>query len=255
MDVVDPVREGTNELNGVDKLPVKVTWVKVKPKLGPVVDRFKGTLSRVDVERNFGRVNFEAELNSVVAEDVQNRVPLFGEIVVAGVDHGVGNGWEAVKQVPDGRTCEAIDDLHAQLGGGLCRILHLLDGTGANTFRATFEVVPDVLRQDKFMAFVDDVANCLADEVIRDGPALQAVFGQKFVAALAVTVFVEGLLNIEVVAPARQFDAFIAPCGGFFGDIFDRHVGPLACEKCNWTSHGDLWPFFDFAGKVLCGDS
>jgi hypothetical protein len=29
----------------------------------------------------------------------------------------------------------------------------------------------------------------------------------------------------------------------------------LAGEKCNWTSHGDRWPFWGFAGKVLCADS
>ena len=88
------------------------------------------------------------------------------------------------------------------------------------------------------MAFVNDIANGLPDEVIGNGPALQAIFGQKVVAALTVAVFVQGLLHIEVVAPARQFNAFVAPTGGLFGNIFDRHVGPLACEESDWTSHG-----------------
>jgi hypothetical protein len=55
------------------------------------------------------------------------------------------------------------------------------------------------------------VADGLADQVVGDGPALQVVFGQQLVPAGQVAVLVQGALNVEVIAPAGQFEAVVAP--------------------------------------------
>ena len=60
-----------------------------------------------------------------------------------------------------------------KLGGGPRGVLHLPRGALAHAFRIA--VAPDVRRQDRLVALVDQVADGLADQVVADGEALQAV--------------------------------------------------------------------------------
>ncbi|MDQ0597730.1 hypothetical protein QF037_002075 [Streptomyces canus] len=82
------------------------------------------------------------------------------------------------------------------------------------------------------MAFVDDgVADGLTDQVVGDGPALQAVFLQELVARGEVRRVGEGLVDLEVVAPAGEFQSVVAEVAGQTADLFEGKVGPLAGER------------------------
>jgi hypothetical protein len=56
------------------------------------------------------------------------------------------------------------------------------------------------------------------------------MLGKELMAALAVGGVAQGLLYVEVVAPAWEFDAIVTPLGGFLGNDRQRQVGPLAGE-------------------------
>ena len=85
---------------------------------------------------------------------------------------------------------------------------------------------------------VEDVEDELADQVVRDRPALQAVLGEEGVPPFAILVVVEGLLDVEVVAPAGELDAVVAPLAGLLADRFQGQVGPLAGEQGDGSGHG-----------------
>jgi hypothetical protein len=80
------------------------------------------------------------------------------------------------------------------------------------------------------VARVDRIANRLADEVVRDREAREAVVGEKFPAFSGVRLRSGGLINIEVVAPASEFDAVVAHTFDERGEFGERQVGPLAGE-------------------------
>src|SRR4029079_13650535 len=119
-----------------------------------------------------------------LGKDIENRIETIGEQLETIVDHFVGDGWKAVKQVPDGAAGEAVDDADAKAFSGASGFFQLLggpliDGVG-------LAVAPDVRREDGLMALVDLVAHGLADKMGADGVALQLVGVQKI--ALAATV-------------------------------------------------------------------
>ncbi|MND04366.1 hypothetical protein D3C83_245990 [compost metagenome] len=70
--------------------------------------------------------------------------------------------------------------------------------------------------------------------------ALQIVLFQEVPLPLAVAVVLEGLLHLEMVPPAGQFDAVVAEFLGFFGHVGQGQVGPLAGEQGNGAGHGML---------------
>ena len=90
------------------------------------------------------------------------------------------------------------------------------------------------------MAAVDRVTDALADEVIGYRPAAQAVFGEQVVARLAVGGVAEGLADIEMVAPAGELEAIVAPFADAPGEFVEREIGPLAGEEGERAGHGGL---------------
>ena len=70
-----------------------------------------------------------------------------------------------------------IDDLHPELLRGACGVLHLLDCPGP----LLLGVAADLGRDPVVGAVVKDVEHELADEVVRDRPALQPVTPQQVV--------------------------------------------------------------------------
>src|SRR5690606_4246207 len=83
---------------------------------GPVV---VGDLAGVDLVR---------EAHALGVEDVQDRVPPLGEVLVAALDHRLGGGREHGDQVPDGGAGEADDGVDAQEGRGARGVLDLGGG-------------------------------------------------------------------------------------------------------------------------------
>src|SRR5690606_41730893 len=111
--------------------------------------------------------------------------------------------------VPDRGAGEADDGVDAEVRGGAGRVHDLGGGAAADALR--FAVAPDPLREDRLVAFVGVVADGLADEVVGDGPHLQVVLGEGLQLARDVVVVGDGLVDLEVVAPAGDLQAVVAP--------------------------------------------
>ena len=139
--------------------------------------------------------------------------------------------------MPDARAGEAVDHADAQLLGGPGGVLHFLGGAAADAVRLA--VAPDVRRQDRLVPGVDVVQHALADQVIRDGKHLQVVLFEQVAFAAAVRVVGEGLVDLEVVAPAGQLEPVVAELAGFFAQRFEGQIGPLTGEQRDGASHCD----------------
>ena len=107
--------------------------------------------------------------------------------------------------MPDRRAGEAGDDRHAERRGGARGVLHPLGGARAHALGIA--VAPHLGRQDALVARVDRVAHRLADEVVADRPAPEAVALQQLAPAGGVVGLGQRAVDLEVVAPARQLEA------------------------------------------------
>ena len=63
--------------------------------------------------------------------------------------------------------------------------------------------------------------------MIADGEALQAVLIEDVPAALDVAVIGQRFIDLEVIAPAGQFQPVIAEAGGLFRQRVERQIRPL----------------------------
>ena len=193
-------------------------------------------------------MHFEAEVDVVLLEGLEDGLPAAGEIIVTLLEVGLVGGREGVDRMPDGGTGETVDDGLAgtlrlighvglagveELAGGLGGQGHLGARALADAFRIA--VAPDVGGQDALVAFVDVVAGGLADEVRRDRPAAEVVLLQEFPDGLDVALLVDGADDIEVVAPAGELDAFVAHGFDLGQEVGDLEVGPLAGEEGDRT--------------------
>src|SRR5690606_30129085 len=138
--------------------------------------------------------------------------------------------------VPDGRAGEPDDGLDAELGRGPRGVLHLLGGALPYAFGVA--VAPDARGQDPLVPLVDRVvADGLPDEMVGDRPDLEVVLLQRLQLARDVGVVGQGLVHLEVVAPAGDLQAVVAPFRGEPADLLDRQVGPLTGEQRDWPGH------------------
>ena len=87
------------------------------------------------------------------------------------------------------------------------------------------------------MSLVDPVAHRLADEMGAYRPHVQVVALEDLLPRAAVRVVRERLVDLEVVAPARELEPVETPAAGLRGEILDRQVGPLAGEQRDGTGH------------------
>ncbi len=109
-----------------------------------------------------------------------------------------------------------LTTLDAETLRGLRGLLHFLRGALAHAFGIAVAV--DVVGQDLLVARVDVVAHGLADEVGADGVALQPVLLEQ--GALGVAVFLVGLGDFKVIAPAAEFHAVVAERLGLLAERF-----------------------------------
>src|SRR5438093_1044773 len=79
--------------------------------------RLGGPLGAVVVVGDLGRVDFEGEPDVLPGELVEDRAPLLGEVLVAGVDLGRLLGREREPEVPDRGAGEAGHDVDAEVPG------------------------------------------------------------------------------------------------------------------------------------------
>ena len=241
VDVEDAVREGVDQLDGVDALGDEVAGVEVDAKGRVAIHSLQGGGEGVDVVGDFGGVDLEGEADAELLERVQNGAPARREVFITGGDLGRGGRREGVKLGPDAAPGESVDDGDAELGGGLGGADHLRGGALPDALGIT--IAPDCGADEILVAAVDRVTDALTDEVVGDRPAAQAVFREQIVARLAVTGVAEGLANVEMIAPAGELEAIVAPFADALGEGRYREIGPLAGEEGEGTGHGILRGF------------
>ncbi len=235
-DVVDPVGELEDEGHRVEVLPDEVRRVPVEAERLAVADRLEGAPRGPVVVRDLGRVHLVREADAHLVEDVEDRVPAVGEILVAGIDHRRGRGREHRHVLPDRRAGEPDHGLHPEPRGGTRGVLHLLGRALAHALGVS--VAPDGIRQDAAVALVDRVvADRLPLEVVGDGEDLEVVALEQRQLLGDVVVVDCCAVGVEVVAPAGDLEAVVAPRRGEARDLLERQVGPLAGEERDGTAH------------------
>ena len=184
-------------------------------------------------------MHLEGEIDISLVERIEDRGPAFREVGEPGVPVFLRSWRESVDGMPDRGTGEAVDGdavggfREARLGiekraGGLCGERHFL--RSAATDALGLAIAPDIGRENGFVADVDRVTNGLADEVARDREAGETMVGEEFPFFANVGFRRSGLVDIEVVAPARELDAVVAHLFHKRGEVGEREVGPLAGE-------------------------
>ena len=87
------------------------------------------------------------------------------------------------------------------------------------------------------MALVDAVADRLADEVARNRVARETVVFEERPFVVDVFLGRGGGIDIEMIAPAGEFDAVVAHLFDERGEFFEGQIGPLAGEQGDGTWH------------------
>ncbi len=182
--------------------------VKVEAELFAIIQRSQRSFRGVDVERDLGWVYFQCELDAAFLEHVQDRVPSFRQQLEAVVIHRFRRWREVVDQVPDAGAGEAVDHSDAHPLSGTRRVLHFFNRSLVHSCGVA--IFPNVWRKNVFVAGIDVVQHGLADQVIRDREALQAVFLQQVALAGAIAFIGHCLVDLEMVAPASKLQAIIA---------------------------------------------
>ena len=117
------------------------------------------------------------------------------------------------------------DGAHAELGGRPRGVLHLLGGPLAHALGLA--VAPDAGRQDALVPLVDRVvADRLADQVVGDGVDVQVVLRQRLQLPVHIGLVGHRLVDLEVVAPAGDLEAVVAPLGREPADLLERAGRP-----------------------------
>jgi hypothetical protein len=73
--------------------------------------------------------------------------------------------------------------------------------------------------------------------------ALQAVASQQVSLGGTVVWLLEGSLNLEMIAPARQFNPVVSKILCHPGHLLDAKIGPLPGKKRHWSCHESFTPW------------
>lgn len=199
-------------------------------------DRVERAAGGPVVVRDLAGVHLVREADALGVEDVEDRVPPVGEVLVAALDHRVGHRREHRDGVPDRGAGEADHGVDAEPGGRPRGVLHPLGGP--LPYLLGVAVAPDRGGQDALVPLVDRVvADGLADQVVGDREDLQVVLRELLALAVEVVALGQRPVDLEVVAPAGDLQAVVAPLGGEPADLLERQVGPLAGEERNGSGH------------------
>ena len=154
-------------------------------------------------------MHFKGELDPTLCKDIEDWMPQAGELFKPGSDYFLGGCRIAGDIGPQRRTGETGNDGDAESVGGPGSRHHLLGGPLRHFARVA--VAPDIVGQDGLMAGVDGIADSGANTMIAQHRCLQFVAGEQIKFLLAVIVFAQGALDLEVVAPATQVNPLVAP--------------------------------------------
>lgn len=248
MHVEDAITKFADESDVVHALVGEVRRIVIEAKTFVMFDSIEGAVSRSNIKRDFGRMDFEGEINVFLIEDFEDGQPAFGEIRKPALKKFLAGGRKRVDCVPDARAGKTIDDggrRRAGLGFGIEEFsrgagggLHLFSGAPANAFRVA--VAPDISGKDCLVPFIGQIANSLADEVIGDGEARESVFSKKRPFLFDVIAFGERPVYVEMAAPTAKFEAIVAHRPGFWGEFNKRQIGPLTGEERDGAWHVEI---------------
>src|SRR5271165_2681903 len=161
------------------------------------------------------------------------------------MDAGTGGNIATVCQIDEPVNPATVST--PKRGGGPRGVGHLGGRALPDAFRLA--VAPDTGGQDRLVADVDGViADGLADQVVRDGPALQVVLRQQLVPAGQVAVLAQRAADVEVISPAGELEAVVAPLPGVLADLLQGQVSPLAGEQGEGMGH--RWLPFSSWGRA-----
>ena len=237
--VEDALAECADELHVVHALVAEMRRVVVEPEATVALHRLDRALRAGDVERDLGRMHLEAEVHVRLVECLEDGQPALCEIVEALLPVRLRRGRKGVDRVPHRGAAEAVDHGRRPTRGPGSRIEqrarrsggrdHLLSGPPADPLRLA--VAPHVRRQDGPVALVDRVAHRLPHQVVRDRKAGQAMRLEQRPLVAQVLRRGNGLVHVEVVAPARQLDTIVAHAPGEGSELRQGQIGPLAGEE------------------------
>jgi hypothetical protein len=184
-------------------------------------------------------MDLEREAHALGVEDVDDRPPALGEVLVAALDLRPVVRRERVEHVPHRRPGEARDDLHAELRRGRGGVLHPLGGAGAHALGIA--VAPHLGRQHALVARVDGSQTaCRPGGCRSPTPTARAARGAP--SGCGRSPLRERPVDLEVVAPARELEAVVAPGRALRGDVLELEVGPLPGEQRDRSGHAHLPP-------------
>ena len=135
--------------------------------------------------------------------------------------------------MPDRRAGKPVDNLHAEILGGLRAGHHLPD----TPFTDLLRLIGQRVGGKAVAAGVVRVEYELALQMHGDGPYVEAMRRQDGPLPGAVGRIGSGLLGVEVVTPTGQLESLVAPAGGLLGQRGQWEVGPLAGEESHRSSH------------------
>ena len=101
------------------------------------------------------------------------------------------------------------------------------------------------------MALVDAVAHCLSDGMVRNGMAGEAMILQQGPFFSDVFFRGGGLVDVEMIAPAREFEPIVAHCFCQRGKFLEWEIVPLASKERKRTRHGRQWLGIAASGKGI----
>src|SRR4051794_887224 len=87
------------------------------------------------------------------------------------------------------------------------------------------------------MALVEWVTYGLADKMRRHGVAREAMAVEELALTGEIVGLAKRTVDLEVIAPAREFQPVESPVGGPLSQVREREIGPLAREQCDRTTH------------------
>ena len=254
MGMEDTVREFVDKLSRIDKLVDQVAGVKVDAKSRVVVDRGQRTMHGDDIIGDLGGMDFQPKLDAFGLENIKNRRPAVGKILIASVDVGLAGGREEIELSPHIAAGEAVDDVNAEKFGRARRVLDLFGAALAHTFR--FTIAPQARGQNARMARINRVADALAYQVVANGEIFETILVQQIALFTHIAVAFQRFVHLKVVTPTGQLQAIEAPFADLLCQRGQRQIRPLAGKECNWSCHDfllcNLFEYFWFSSPLSC---
>src|SRR5208282_1900425 len=245
MRVVDSVFEFAQEFYVIDALVTKMGGVIVETEPAMILNRFQCTMRRGYIERDFGRVYLEREIDVETVERFEDRNEPFAEIIESLLNELLACWRKGVPGVPDASPGDTWHDSGKfkatgwfridEVSCGLRRLDHLFRCALANPFGVS--IFPDLRRQNRLVPFIDIVADSLSDQVVGDGERGQPIVRQKLPAIFAIILGFGRGIHIEVIAPAGEFEPVKPHALRQRSKVFQWEIGPLAGEQGDWSSH------------------